>query len=181
LQLPTYAPPIWGGGDGPGVSIVYYFALSEDFDPLHQANQLALQLFQRVISNGKEADGTLSRDRCKLIARVANVDDWAVKAPLNTAEHRLLLNYNEKPVMTRPQHTFHFGPGYMEMDLDIHSYAFLARKAMHAFVGRLSTVVFEVGLVVQGNSPEELPEQVLACGRVYRVNFEAPRPLPSLM
>jgi hypothetical protein len=65
------------------------------------------------------------------------------------------------------------------MDLDIHSYAFLARKAMHAFVDKLRTVVFEVALVVQGNSPEELPEQVIACGGISRVDFSSPRPLQS--
>jgi hypothetical protein len=48
---------------------------------------------------------------------------------------------------------------------------------MHAFVDKLRTVVFEVALVLQGNSPEELPEQVLGCGGVYRVDFNKPRSL----
>lgn len=36
---------------------------------------------------------------------------------------------------------------------------------------RLREVVFENAFVVQGNSPEELPEQVLACVRMYRIDL----------
>ena len=38
---------------------------------------------------------------------------------------------------------------YLEIDLDVHSYAYLARKAFHAFIPRLSTVIFENGFVIQ--------------------------------
>ena len=53
----------------------------------------------------------------------------------------------------------------------MHSYAYLARKAFSGFIPRLSTVVFENAFVVQGNQPDELPEMVLACARVSRVDF----------
>lgn len=35
--------------------------------------------------------------------RVANLEEWARVGPLNTTEYKLLQNYNEKPVLTRPQ------------------------------------------------------------------------------
>ena len=38
---------------------------------------------------------------------------------------------------------------YLEIDLDVHSYAYLARKALHAFIPRLATVIFENGFVIQ--------------------------------
>jgi hypothetical protein len=41
------------------VSIVYYFALNEDFDPLQQADQNALKLFERMV-------GTLRGAPCAL-------------------------------------------------------------------------------------------------------------------
>ena len=90
-----------------------------------------------------------TRSRLKLIPRVANVEQWAKDAPLSTAEYKLLSNYNDKPVLTRPQHRFFFGPNYMEIDLDIHAWAFFARKAFSSYIPRLGTVVFENAFVIQ--------------------------------
>lgn len=66
---------------------------------------------------------------------------------------------------------FFKGKEYLEIDVDVHSYAYLARKAFSSFIPRLATVVFENAFVVQGNQPEELPEVILACARVSRVDF----------
>lgn len=90
-----------------------------------------------------------TRNRLKLIPRVANAEQWAKDAPLSTAEYKLLSNYNDKPVLTRPQHRFYFGANYMEIDLDIHAWAYLARKAFSSYIPRLGTVVFENAFVVQ--------------------------------
>ena len=72
-----------------------------------------------------------TRDRLKLIPRVVNVDQWAVEGPLSGAEHKLLANYNDKPLMTKPQHRCFRGPNYFEIDIDVHSYAFIARRVGH--------------------------------------------------
>ena len=40
----------------------------------------------------------------------------------------LLRRYNDKPLLTRPQQKFFLTPTYLEVDLDIHNYAYLARK-----------------------------------------------------
>ena len=66
---------------------------------------------------------------------------------------------------------------YLEVDLDIHSYAFLARKALNGYHARLKEVVYDLALVVQGNGEAELPERVVAAARLYRVDFGAVRPL----
>jgi hypothetical protein len=42
------------------------------------------------------------------------------------------------------------GPNYLEIDLDVHNYAYIARKAFHSFISRLAPVVFENAFVVQG-------------------------------
>lgn len=73
----------------------------------------------------------------KLIARVVNVEQWAKEGPLTSYEHSLLRNYNDKPILTRPQHAFFRGPHYLEIDLDIHSYAWMARQAFDRFIPRL--------------------------------------------
>lgn len=90
-----------------------------------------------------------TRDRLKLIPRVVNPEEWAKEAPLSTAEAKLLYNYNDKPLLTRPQHKFFHGPNYLEIDVDVHSYAYLARRAFGAFIPRLTSVVFENAFVIQ--------------------------------
>lgn len=77
------------------------------------------------------------------------MEQWAKNAPLSSAEYKLLCNYNDKPVLTRPQHRVYFGANYMEIDLDIHAWTYLARKAFSSYIPRLGTVVFENAFVVQ--------------------------------
>ncbi|KAK9813897.1 hypothetical protein WJX73_003693 [Symbiochloris irregularis] len=182
VQLPIYSPAIFGGRtDGKGQSLVYYFTLPIGWQPEQVANQAALKLLQRFVHDGTEAGGEPTRDRLKLIARVANKEEWYKAAPLSSAEYRLLCNYNDKPLLTRPQQKFFKGSNYLEIDIDVHSYAYIARKAFSGFIPRLSTVVFENAFVVQGNQPDELPEMVLACARVSRVDFHKVRPFPGQM
>jgi hypothetical protein len=181
LQFPTYAPSMFGGMDGAGQSVVYYFALPEGWEPQCVENQAALGLAQRFFNNGVEFDGQPTRDRLKLIPRCANVEEWAQKGPLSGAEARLLRNYNGKPMLTRPQQRFYSSAQgqYMEIDLDVHSFAYIARRAFYGFLSRLATVVFENAFVLQGNRAEELPEVVLGAVKVYRADFTKVRPFPA--
>ena len=49
----------------------------------------------------------------------------------------------------------------MEIDLDIHAWAYLARKAFSSYIPRLGTVVFENAFVVQvGMSARHEPAQL---------------------
>jgi hypothetical protein len=181
LQLPTYAPAMFGGSDGPGQSLVYYFALPEGWEPSQVENQAALGLAQRFFNNGVEFDGQPTRDRFKLLPRIVNVDEWAEKGPLSNAEVRLLRSYNGKPLLTRPQQRFYSSVQgqYLEIDLDVHSYAYIARRAFFGYMSRLAPVIFENAFVLQGNRAEELPEIVLGAVKVYRVDFTKSRPFPA--
>ena len=50
-----------------------------------------------------------TRERLKLIARVGNVEEWSKAGPLSGAEQRLISKYNDKPLLTRPQHSYFAG------------------------------------------------------------------------
>lgn len=182
LLLPMYPPSVWGGtNDGPGHSLVYYFTLPEGWEPEQVENKAALALAQRFFADGEEFDGQPTRDRLKLLPRFVNVEEWAEQGPLSGAEVRLLRSYNAKPLLTRPQQRFYAAPdgSYVEIDLDVHSYAYVARRAFQGFIPRLAPVVFDNAFVLQGNRAEELPEAVLAAVRVHRVDFTKSRPFPG--
>ena len=50
---------------------------------------------------------------------MVNVEEWALKGPLSSSEHKLLSSYNEKPVLARPQHLYFTGPNYLEVRSEI--------------------------------------------------------------
>ena len=53
-------------------------------------------------------------------------------------------------------------PPPAQVDLDIHTYTYIARTALLSFMTRLASVIWEVAFVIQGNASDELPEQVRA-------------------
>eukprot|EP01025_Chloroclados_australasicus_P015769 TRINITY_DN17618_c0_g1_i4.p1 TRINITY_DN17618_c0_g1~~TRINITY_DN17618_c0_g1_i4.p1 ORF type:complete len:491 (-),score=46.31 TRINITY_DN17618_c0_g1_i4:316-1788(-) len=177
VMLPTYPAVLFGEKDGKGHSLVYYFALPDGFDPDKVDNQAAVNLLRKFIAG---EHGHHFRDRLKLIPRIVNVDEWAKRGPLSQAELALLKRNNDKPVLTRPAHRFFRGDCYFEIDMDVHVYQFIARKAFQGYVGKLGEVVFENAFVVQGNNREELPELLIGCTRVFRVDFQKSYPLPLI-
>lgn len=182
IQLPTYPASMFSrSGDGPGHSIVYCFQLPPDFNPSKHENPAAIGLLQRFIQDGVEADGSPTRSRLKLIPRVVNAEEWAKAGPLNMAELKLLKTYNGTPVLQHPLTAFFEGPNYLEVDLDIHNYNFLFRRASLGYYGRLDSLVWENAFVLQGNCVDELPEQLLGCVRMFRVDFTRPRPLAAFL
>lgn len=62
---------LWGTQQTACLVCVLYLAAPhrEDFDPDKCENTAALGLLQRFVSNGREADGSPTRDRLKLIVR----------------------------------------------------------------------------------------------------------------
>ena len=52
---------------------------------------------------------------------------------------------------------------YMEVDVDVHAYAYLARKALQAFIPRLGSVVFETAFVIQARRAACLPFDGVPC------------------
>ncbi|KAF9607376.1 hypothetical protein IFM89_034142 [Coptis chinensis] len=109
VQIPLYSPTIFQSeNDGEGMSVVLYFKLSENYSK--EIASHFLENFRRVINNevenlkGFAIDAIIPiRERLKILGRVANVDDLQ----LNAAERKLMHAYNEKPILSRPQHEFY--------------------------------------------------------------------------
>ncbi|OWZ12789.1 putative mitochondrial protein [Phytophthora megakarya] len=166
-QLPSYGPSVWGDGsyDGPGYSLALYWKIPDEiFEELKNPTTTTLKLLKRFLEAG---DDTSLTDRFKVIAQVTNQDECGITGMAK----KLLVSHNATPVLTRPQHRiYHFKDGSTEVVVDIHAFSYIARRGIHSLLDKTSRLVIDVAFVVQGETDEELPEQVLGCCRLDRVD-----------
>ena len=168
VHLPAYDVSLrnWGQEDGASRTLVFWYRMSRETE--ETLGRLAgqrdaewpphLRLLKRLASG---CPRTL--DTFKLVSGVANIRDCR----LSPAERALLQRYNRKPLLTRPQHVFVRHGNTMEVALDVHRFAWAGRRGIQTFSSRFPSMLAELAFVLEGRTPEFLPERVL-CAHTLR-------------
>ena len=147
--------------------------LTEALQDLENPTTTTVKVLKCFLEAGSD---TLVTDRFKIIAQVTNQDECGITG----VSKRLLVSHNATPVLTRPQHRiYHFRDGSTEVVVDMHAFSYVARRGIYSLLDKTSRLVIDFAFVVQGETDEELPEQVLGCCCLDRINVHQAGELPS--
>jgi hypothetical protein len=186
FMLPKEFPSIWGTPDGEGWSVVVVFAITQDARQAMRKHAdgactdddpgwapLLHDFLGACTDDDLDEAAKKIHDRMKLIVKFAN--PGAVE--MGSIQKSLVKQFNGKPVLTRPQHSFFKGTTdkgvpYFELDLDVHIFNSLARRGFYSMMSSMAKVVLDIGVVLEGKSDDELPENMLGCIRYSMVDLD---------
>ncbi|KAJ8609486.1 hypothetical protein CTAYLR_005439 [Chrysophaeum taylorii] len=170
-QLPRDVGPLRADvdADGPGHSIVIVMRMTDrtrrelqDLTAVPAARRRALELLRDYcrLAPLERKDEPNVRGRFKVIAQIRNIDD--VSLP------RFATRYNGKPALVARTGTLYKGVNrgqpYLEMDINIHAFGYLARLGFHSLYHEFKHYVVSAGFTIEARRDAELPELILgAC------------------
>ena len=157
--------------DGPGWSIVFYFSMSQNTcDALNGTIQCsnAINLFAQYCANAPENinhDNSPWKGRFKLVARCQNIDDFGFPS--------FITSYNAKPVLIKNTGTLIRGQDYIEMDINVHSFGSVPKKALQTMLNRFDRMIINAGFCIESLNDSEMPETLFGCATLNQPSTDA--------
>ena len=75
-------------------------------------------------------------------------------------------SYNGKPVLINKSGKFFKHEKHIEMTVNVHMFAYIAKKMLYSIQPRFPTMCLNVGFVIEGRDDDELPETMLGVGKL---------------
>ena len=166
--------------DGPGWSIVFYLQMSQSTcDALNGTTAcsngihifylsisfiiniylLAANLFAQYCQNAPEHvndDNSPWKGRFKVCARCQNIDEFGFPS--------FITSYNGKPVLIKNTgNLIRGGNDYIEMDINVHSFGSVPKKALQTMMSRFDRMLINVGFCIESLNDNEMPETLFGC------------------
>lgn len=142
--------------DGPGYSLVLYYKITEETAEAMADMKTAsgaTKLFADYCSKAPELADDASnpfRGRFKITLRCDNIDEFGLPS--------FITSYNSKPVLIRNTGTLVRGKNYIEMDINVHKFGSVPRKALQMLVSRFDKMYINVGFCIESR-------RILTCQR----------------
>jgi len=170
FMLPLCEPKLFNG-DANGETLHFHFImrLSEwaRQNPDHPSVQLAARFMNDCGPTGS------MRERLKIIVQVANPDELT----LGKVERGLCRQYNGLPFLFRSYNsTYYRGNGWFQANFDGHRSGYTTRLARYSLLSWCEQIVANVGILVESETDEEMPERILGCACVYRIRYNKATP-----
>lgn len=147
--------------NGPGWSLVFYFRLTEEMvgyvnDP--KKGPGAAKLFAEYCLHAPEACGpdvsasSVWKNKFKVSTRCENIDQFGLPS--------FITSYNAKPVIIRNTGTVLRGEKYIEMDINIHKFSSVPKKALEVLFNKFNQMFVSIGLCIESEEDAEMPEML---------------------
>lgn len=178
FMLPLNEPKLFAGADnGPTIHFHLVMKLSSwaRTNPTHASVKLAARLMSSNVD-----EHAAMKERLKIIVQIANPDELQ----LGKVERGLCNKYNSLPFLYRAYNSrYHHGGAWFQADFDGHRSGYATRMARHSLMHLSESIVANVAFLVEGELDEELPEMLLGCATVHRLQCRSAQvfacPAPS--
>ena len=171
-QIPDKSPSLMGGkknkAEDLGYSLVFYFSVKKQVvEKLLESRDMCSPAVKLLYKYVHEHDTNPDiRRRFKAIG-MADVKDIGIPGV-----GPMIDKFNGKPaIINKVAEIYSSGNDWdwFEVDISIFDFPFLAQKALYALKDRVAEIGLRAGFVFQGESDEELPENLLGGAELVRL------------